>query len=221
MITKVDAKLEQSLREELADVCHMAYARGLLSGTEGNFSSKITNDFILVTPKNSHKGLIKPSEFLIVDINGSNISNGKSQPTSELALHLEVYRRRPDVNAVVHAHPVSAVSFSVAGLGFSIPAIPEIIVLLGEVPTAPYAEPGTEKLAKIIGPYIEKHDAVILDHHGVVTIGTNILNAYCKLESLEHAAKILHSAKLLGDIKQLNKDDVQDLLEQRLKIYNK
>ena len=212
---------ETKHREDLKKVCNMAYKKGLLSGTEGNFSLRLNDNLILVTPRNSHKGLIEANDFVVVDINGNTVSNGKRQPTSELALHLEAYKKRPDVKAVAHAHPPTLVSFSVAGLDFNQPVIPEIIVLLGEVPTVPYSEPGTDKLAKLAGQYIEKHDAVILDHHGAVIVGENIFNAYNKLESLEHAAKIMHSAHLLGEIKNLDGPFVDELLQQRHRVYGK
>ncbi len=210
---------ETKLREDLKQVCNMAYQRGLISGTEGNFSIRISEELVLVTPKSSHKGSIKTSDFVIVDLNGNTISNGNKQPTSELAMHLEVYKKRADVKAVVHAHPPTLVSFSVAGIDFSQPVIPEIIVLLGEVPTVPYKEPGTNKLAEVAGIYLEKHDAVVLDHHGAITIGTDIFNAYYKLESLEHAAKIMHAAYSLGEIKHLEENSVDELIEQRHRVY--
>ena len=212
---------EAKLREDLKKVCNLAYHKGLISGTEGNFSAKISDDLILVTPRNSHKGFVEANDFVIVDLNGNTISNGNRQPTSELALHLEAYKKRPDVNAVVHAHPPTVVSFSVAGLDFNQPVIPEIIVLLGEVPTVPYCEPGTQKLGELAGVYLEKHDAIILDHHGVVTLGKDIFNAYYKLESLEHAAKIMCSAYNLGEIKNLEEASINELVEQRHKTYGK
>ena len=212
---------ELKLREDLKKVCHLAYKKGLISGNEGNLSLKINDDLILITPRNSHKGSIETNDFVIVDINGNTISNGNKQPTSELALHLEAYLSRPDINAVVHMHPPTAVSFSIAGLDFNIPAIPEIIVLLGEVPTVPYEEPGTEELGKLAGEYLEKHDAVILERHGAVTLGKDIFNAYYKMESLEHAAKIMYSAHTLGDLKTLDEVYVDELVKQRHKIYGK
>ncbi len=218
----VDKELADiKLKEDLKRVCNLAYQKGLLSGNEGNLSLKISDNLILVTPRNSHKGTIETGDFVTIDINGTVISNGNRIPTTELALHLEAYKKRPDIKAVVHAHPPTAVSFSVAGLDLNLPAIPEIIVLLGEVPTVPYGEPGTDKLAELAGIYLEKHDAVILAHHGAVTVGTDIFNAYCKMESLEHAAKIMHSAQALGDIKTLEQADISDLIKQRHKTYGK
>ncbi len=221
MPTIKETSNETKLREDLKQVCNLAYNKGLISGTEGNFSARLSEDLILVTPRNSHKGSIEISDFVTVDLNGTTISNGKKEPTSELALHLEAYKKRPDVTSVVHAHPPTVVSFSVAGLDFNQPAIPEIIVLLGEVPTVPYCEPGTHKLGELVGAYFEKHDAVILDHHGVVTLGKSIYNAYYKLESLEHAAKIMHSAYSLGEIKNLEESSIDELINQRHKTYGK
>ncbi|MBI2995925.1 MAG: class II aldolase/adducin family protein [Candidatus Melainabacteria bacterium] len=212
---------EATCREDLKKVCNLAYKRGLVSGMEGNFSLKINNELILVTPRNTHKGLIEVSDFVVVDMNGNIISNGSRELTSELSLHLEAYKKRTDIKAVVHAHPPATVSFSVAGIDFNQPVIPETIVLLGEIPTVPYREPGTNKLGELVGVYIEKHDAVILERHGVVTVGKDIFNAYCKLESLEHAAKIMYFAHTLGDIKTLDEVDVNELIKQRHETYGK
>lgn len=216
-----ETSTETKHREDLKKVCHLAYKKGLISGNEGNLSLKINDDLILVTPRNSHKGSIEANDFVIVDINGNTISNGNKRPTSELALHIEAYISRPDIKAVVHMHPPTTVSFTVAGLDFNIPAIPEIIVLLGEVPTVPYREPGTEKLANLASEYFEKHDAVILERHGAVTVGKDIFNAYYKMESLEHAAKIMHSAHTLGDIKILDETYIDELVKQRHNTYGK
>lgn len=214
-----EISIETRCREDLTIVCHLAYKRGLVSGTEGNFSFKVDEDQILVTPRNSHKGLIETNNFVLVDSSGNITGNGNKQPTSELALHLEAYKKRPDIRAVVHAHSASTVSFSVAGLDFTQPVIPEIIVLLGEVPTVPYCEPGTKKLSEVSGGYLEKHDAVILERHGAVTVGKDIYEAYFKMESLEHASKIMLSASQLGKIKILEKHFVEELIKQRHKIY--
>ena len=216
-----ETSVEAKLREDLKKVCNLAYEKGLLSGNEGNLSLRINDELILVTPRNSNKGTIETSDFVVVDTKGNTISNGNKQPTTELALHLESYKKRPDIRAVVHAHPPTTVSFSVAGLDFNQPAIPEIIVLLGEVPTVPYREPGTEKLAELVGTYLEKHDAVILERHGAVTLGKDVFNAYFKMESLEHAAKIMFNAHLLGEIKILDDVCIDELVKQRHRIYGK
>ncbi|MBI3590755.1 MAG: class II aldolase/adducin family protein [Candidatus Melainabacteria bacterium] len=221
MSAEKETFIEVKHREDLKKVCNMAYEKGLLSGTEGNLSLKINSNLILVTPRNSHKGSVEINDFVIVDIDGNTISNGKREPTSELALHLEAYKKRPDIRAVVHVHPPTAVAFSVSGLNFNQPAIPEIIVLLGEVPTVPYREPGTVSLAELAGTYLVKNDAIILDHHGAVTLGKDIFDAYFKMESLEHAAKIMHNAYTLGEIKSLDEAAIDELVKQRHKIYGK
>ena len=216
-----ETTIDLKYKEDLKNVCHLAYKKGLLSGTEGNLSLKINDDLILVTPRNSHKGLVSENDFVIVNKDGNLISNGTKEPTSELALHLEAYKKRPDIKAVVHMHPPYAVSFSVSGTEFNQPAVPEIIVLLGEVPMVPYREPGTEKLANIASSYLEKHDAVVLERHGAVTVGKDIYSAYFKMESLEHAAKIMHLAHTQGEIKTLDDVYVEELVKQRHKVYGK
>lgn len=219
--TEKETSTEAKCREDLKTACNLAYTKGLLSGNEGNLSIRISNEFILVTPTKSNKGLIETKDFVIVDINGNIISNGNREPTTELALHLEAYQRRPDIKAILHAHPPKLTSFSVAGLDFNLPVIPEIIVLLGEVPTVPYREPGTEKLASLVGEYLEKHDAVILERHGGVTLGKDIFDAYNKMESLEHAANIMYSAHTLGNIQILDKSSLEELVKQRHRTHGK
>ena len=221
MPTQRETNVELKYSEDLKNVCHLAYKKGLLSGMEGNLSLKLNDDLILVTPRNSHKGLISENDFVIVDKDGNLISNGTKEPTSELALHLEAYKKRPDIKAVVHMHPPYAVSFSVSGTEFNHPVVPEIIVLLGEIPTVPYKEPGTEKLANIASSYLEKHDAVILERHGAVTVGKDIYSAYFKMESLEHGAKIMYLAHTQGEIKTLDDDSVEELVKQRHKMFGK
>ena len=221
MSQDTESSIETKYREDLKKICHLAYKKDLISGNEGNFSLKINDELLLVTPRNSHKGTIEATDFVLVDMKGNTISNGNKQPTTELAMHLEVYKKRSDIKAVVHAHPPQAVSFSVAGIDLNQPVIPEIIVLLGEVPTVPYREPGTDKLAELVGVYVQKHDALVLERHGVVTLGENIFDAYFKMESLEHAAKIMHNAHTLGDIKVLDEVFVDELIKQRHKAYGK
>ena len=135
---KVTTKKEILLRKNLAKVCRMAYKKGLLSGYEGNLSLKLNEDLILITPRNCHKGSIKASDFIIVDKNGKSLSKKTNQPTTEIALHLETYKVKPNIKAIVHAHPVIMTSFSIAGLNFNKPVIPEMITLFGEVPIVPY-----------------------------------------------------------------------------------
>lgn len=221
MTPKVEISKETTLREDLKKVCNLAYQKGIVSGTEGNLSLKISDELILITPRHSHKGSIEASDFLIVDLQGSIISNGSREPTSEIALHLETYKKRKDISAVVHAHPVSVVAFSVANIDFCQPVIPEIIVQLGEVPRVPYSEPSTFKLAELASSYLEKHDAVILDHHGAVTVGKDIYDAYFKMESLEHAAKIMSKALALGELKILDETYIKELIKQRHSLFGK
>ena len=221
MIPKSEVQQETKYREDLKQVCQLAYQKGLISGYDGNFSLKVSNEFILITPKDSHKGLIEPKDFVIVDINGNCISNGNKEPSSDLSIHLEVYKKRTDIKAIVHAHPQAVISFSICGHNFNQPVIPELILLLGEVPLIPYPGPNKEKETKLTISCLEKHDAVILERHGALTTGKNILNAFYKMEVLENAAKIMLYAQSLGDLKILDEIQIDELIKERHKMHGK
>ncbi len=196
-------------RRELADVCRRLHARGLISALEGNASARLPDGNLLVTPAGVPKAELTADQLVVVDPAGGVCDGGR--PTSELALHLRVYDARVDVNAVVHAHPPAATGFAVAGTAIPYGVLPEAIVFLGPVALVPYAMPGTAALADAVAPYAAGHDTLLLAHHGAVTLGATISLAHCRMESLEHAARILLAARLIGSATPLTPDQVAAL----------
>lgn len=201
----------QPLAGEIVEICGWMYQKGLIASSEGNVSASLGADRILVTPRGAHKGLLRPEQLVVTDLDGRQIS-GDFLPSSELPLHLLVYRERPDVRVVVHAHPTMAIVCSLAGISFDDGVVPEVLTSLGAIPTAPYATPGTAEAAEVIRPLIQQFDAIVLARHGSVTVGGDLREAYSKLEMLEHTAQILVMSRLLGSLSPLPKDEVARLL---------
>lgn len=196
-------------RLDLLEVARACYQRGYICGLEGNFSVRLAENLLLTTPRGACKARLKENELVLTDLQGNPLSPG--QPSSELKMHLTVYQCRPDIMAVVHAHPVTAVGMTVAGLGLDIDILPEVICTIGTVPTAPYATPGTDEVAQSIRELLAKHDALLLDHHGALTCGTDIWDAFYKLETVEHLAQTLLVAYQVGSPKVLTKEQVAKL----------
>lgn len=214
---------EGALRAEIVRVGQMMYERGLLSGFEGNLSVRLDDGRILVTPAGLHKGLLRPEQLLLVDINGQVIGYPTEarrglRPTSELPMHLEAYRRRPDVRAVIHAHPPITVALSIAGIPMDTPLLPEVIVLLGLIPTAPYTLASSEEGALAIRDLIGHHDAIILQRHGTLTVGDSLTQAFMRLETVEQNARIHFMLAQLGAGGPLEPKEVQRLLQMRRRM---
>jgi L-fuculose-phosphate aldolase len=191
-----------------------------IDATAGNISARLDKKRILATPSGLAKGFLQPDQLIIVDLDGNKIGPDDDAtrdlfPTSELLMHLECYRQRPDVAGVVHAHPPSAVALTIAGVSMRTCVIPEAIVVLGLVPTAVYSTPSGPENRDAIRALIGQHDAIMLAYHGSLTVGTDVWQAYLKLEMLEHTATILHRAAQLGPITPLPPAQVAKLLEMR------
>lgn len=195
----------RDLARRMALCCRQLAARGLIAGQDGNIAVRLSPTRALVTPSGLLKALLTPSDMVEVDLSGRK-RRGRHNPTSELDLHLRFLRRRPDVGAVVHAHPPTATGFGVAGEGFDQYVLPEIILLFGHVPLVPYGTPGTAELGDRVEPYIDRHDGLLLANHGAVTVGPTLEAAWIRMESLEHAARILFTARALGRVTELTKD---------------
>jgi len=205
------------LRRELAAIGARMYARGFVAAADGNLSARAGRDRLLVTPAGSCLGELKPEEIVYVSGSGQVLS-GRQRPTSELAMHLRVYARRPDVGAVIHAHPVHATALSVAGLTLSEPVLPELVLHLGSIPTTPYATLATEEGARAIDELIAAHDALILDRHGVLTAGCDLEAAFRALERLEHGARIVLAARRAGRVLTLPAEEAAKLEAMRRDI---
>jgi L-fuculose-phosphate aldolase len=197
----------------MALCCRQLAAHGLIAGRDGNLSVRLGPDRVLVTPSGFIKSLVKPTDMVEVDLAGVPRRRTSRKPTSELELHLRILRHRQDVNAVVHAHPPTATGFAVAGEAIPGNFLPELIFVVGPVPLVPFGMPGTPELGDRIVPYIEdhRHSALLLANHGAVTMGRMLDEAGIRMESLEHAARIIAVARAIGDPKPLSAAAVERL----------
>ncbi len=201
-----------ALRAQICEVCRWAYERGWLSATDGNVSVRLGRDRILSTPSGLHKGFLKPSDLVICDMRGRRMA-GAHPVTTEMPMHVAVYEERPDVNAVVHMHPTYCIAFSVAGQTLAQCLLPEIVFTFGVIPTAPYSAPTTDEVPAAIKKYIGDFDAMILERHGSLTVGVDLMDAYMKLERMEHVAQITHAARQLGEVQPLTPEQIRQLQE--------
>jgi L-fuculose-phosphate aldolase len=208
---------ESQLREMLCEIGRRIWQREYVAANDGNFSVKLSDDEILCTPTMVSKGFMKPEELPVVTPDGAHV-RGQFPATSEIRMHLEIYRRRPDVLSVVHAHPPHATAFAVARQPIPKCVLPEIEYFLGEIPIAPYETPGTQKFAETLGPFLPHYNAFLLTNHGAVTVGKNPLEAYYRLESVEQYCKILLLAVQAGGINQFTSDQAQALWTLRDKM---
>lgn len=202
---------EHRLRELICALGRRMYDRNLVAATDGNLSVRLSADRYLCTPSGVSKGFMTPKDLVIADGEGKRIEGG-GKVTSEFFTHLAAFEERPDVNAVVHAHPLTATALTTMGISLEDPVIPEVVVALGGVPTAPYATPGTREGADVLREYIRECDAVMLYRHGAVTVGGSLLEAYHKLEKLEHAAELILLLKQLGEPPLLDKEQLVKLV---------
>jgi L-fuculose-phosphate aldolase len=198
------------LRRDLVAVCQRLYQRGFIAGTEGNVSALEGPDRLWITPSGYHKGLLQPADLLLIDLQGQ-VLFGNGRPSSETPMHLALYRCRPDIRAVVHAHPPLATALTVAGYRLEPPLLPEAVVALGEVPTIPYQMPTTWQFANDVGAAMHQAEAALLENHGSVAVGVTLQEAFNKMEIVERAAQILYLAKLLGRVQPLSPEAVTAL----------
>jgi L-fuculose-phosphate aldolase len=195
---------------DIVRVCRRLYERGLVAGPDGNVSVRLSDGTILVTPAGLSKVDVTPDDLVIVSLEGA-VVQGRRPPSSELKMHLRIYQRRSDARAVVHAHPPTATGFGVAGEGFMAPVLTEVILQMGAVPLVPYVTPGTQAFADSFEPLLDRYDAFLLANHGATTLGPSLDVAHQRMESLEHAARITLTARLLGKVNELSAGDVRAL----------
>jgi L-fuculose-phosphate aldolase len=188
-------------------VCKRLYESGLVAGPDGNVSLRLDDGSILITPSGMSKVDVNVSDLVAIDLDGTILA-GTRPASSEFRMHVRIYQRRPDVHAVVHAHPPTATGFAVAGYSFIAPVLPEVILQMGTVPLVRYGTPGTDALADHFEPYLKDHDAFLMANHGATTIGATLEQAHQRMESLEHAARILLAARTLGRVNELSAADV-------------
>jgi L-fuculose-phosphate aldolase len=205
---------ETVLRDAVVRVCRRLWERGLVAGHDGNVSVRLGHERILVTPAGLSKCDIGPEDLVVLTVGGVPIGGGL-RPSSEIALHVRAYEKRPDVSAVVHAHPPFATAFGVTGRSLPDNVLPEVTVLLGPVPLVPYATPGSAELARRFDPFWAGHDAFLMANHGALALGSNLHIAHQRMETMEHAARIVATAQALGRVEVLTQDDVHVLAAMR------
>jgi L-fuculose-phosphate aldolase len=201
---------EQQLRADIVEVGRRLYARGYTASNDGNISLRLDNSRLLMTPTSVCKGFMSPDMMCITDLDGKKIA-GDRNPSSEMQMHLEVYRQRPEVQAVVHAHPPIATGFAVAGIPLDRAVLAEVVTTLGSVPIAEYATPSTRELPEAVRKYVKAHDGMLLANHGALTMGADVFAAYYKMETIEHFAKISLVARMLGGERLLSREEVARL----------
>jgi L-fuculose-phosphate aldolase len=185
---------------EIIKVCRKLESKGLIAASDGNVSCRAGDECILITPSGVSKGDMEPEEIAKTSMQGE-LLEGPIRPSSEIRMHLHVYRMRPDVLAVVHAHPPVATASTLAGFPLNPKVLPEVWVMLGKIPVAPYATPSTDEVPQSIDPYVSDSRAILLRRHGALTFGATLMEAFMRMEKLEHFARILFYASMLEDRK--------------------
>lgn len=205
---------EEKIRELICDIGKRVWQRGMASANSGNISARLESDTVLITPTLVSKGFMRPEMLLVVTLEGE-VLRGEGYPTSETPMHLRLYRARDDIGGVVHAHPPLATSFAVAGQALDLHLIPEAVLFLGEVPLVPFEAPGSEGLAESIVPYLDEYDAVLMQNHGVLCWGSDVEQAYHRLETVEFCAQVTLNANILGGARELPAEPLKNLLDAR------
>ena len=207
---------EYEIKKQICDIGKRIYDRGMVAANDGNISVKISDNEFLCTPTGVSKGFMTPDYICKVDAEGKVIqANAGFKPSSEIKMHMRVYKERPDVKSIVHAHPMYATGFAIAGIPLTQPIMPEAVIALGCVPIAEYGTPSTNEIPDAVSKYLQHYDAVLLANHGALTYSDSLLAAYHKMESVEFYAKLLYISKNLGGPKELSEDQVQKLYEIR------
>jgi L-fuculose-phosphate aldolase len=211
---------ELTLKQDILEIGRRMYNRKFVAANDGNISVRISENEVLITPSGVSKGYMSVSDIIKVDLDGKKIS-GSLKPSSEIKMHLAIYKKRNDIGAVVHAHPQKITAFAVAGMVCDTVTLPEVIFSIGKVSFAEYATPTTIEVSRSIEKKVEDSDAIILANHGAVTIGKDVYDAYYKMETLEHFAGISLYARLLGGEKALEPKQVEELFKIRKYVYGK
>lgn len=209
-------KSELEIKKEMCEIGKRVYQRGMVAANDGNFSVKLGSDEFLCTPTGVSKGFMTPEYICKVNARGEVLeANEGFRPSSEIKMHMRIYERRPDVGAVVHAHPMYATTFAIAGQPLMDPIMPEAVIFLGGVPLARYGTPSTMEIPDSIEEFLPDYDAVLLENHGALTYSDTLLNAYHRMESVEFYARLMYQAKMLGGPQILGPDKVEALYEIR------
>jgi L-fuculose-phosphate aldolase len=203
-------RTEEQLRADIVEVGRRLWDRGFVASNDGNISVLLDDGRVITTPKGVSKGFMTPEMLVVTDRAGKKVQ-GDRDPSSELKMHLQVYRDRPDARAVVHAHPPTATGFAVAGIPLTRAVLAEVVTTLGSIPIAEYATPSTDELPQACSKYLKAHDGLLLANHGALAIGPDLFTAYHRMETIEHFAKISLVTRILGQEHLLSRDEVDRL----------
>lgn len=209
---------ENAIRRRLCEIAHRVHAAGLVGGSDGNVSARLDGERVLISASATCLGTLTPDDLVVINPRG-DVVDGVRRASSERWMHLTAYAERPDVHAIIHAHPPTVVAMTLVGMTMPDNILPETIIAFGNAPTAPYATPGTKQGGKVVEGLARDHDAIILDRHGALTMGPSIEAAMMKLEQLEHAARIITLAKQLGAPRTLAPDEIERLVELRAAYF--
>ncbi len=206
---------EHEARQLILEVGRRMYAKNFVAANDGNISCRVSDSTILCTPTGVSKGYMTEDMLVLIDLDG-NVISGTLKPSSEIKMHLRVYTENPGLNAVVHAHPPAATSFAIAGIPLNRAILTEAVMGIGEVPLAPYAMPGTKEVPDSIAPFVTTHNACLLANHGALTWGKDVMEAWMRMESVEHYALLsMYARGLLGQANELTSEQVDRLIERR------
>ncbi len=204
-------KSDFEIKREICDIGKRIYMNGFVAANDGNITVKVDDNTFWATPTGVSKGYMTPDMLVKVDAEG-NVLEGKYKPSSEIKMHMRIYKERPDVNAVVHAHPPTATGFAIAGIPLDKYTMPEAVIFLGSVPLTPYGTPSTSEIPDAVSNYLQSYDAFLLENHGALTVGSDLTTAYFRMETTEFFAKVSLVARLLGGEHELPCDQINKLL---------
>jgi L-fuculose-phosphate aldolase len=210
-------KTESQHRSDIIDICKRVHANGWVAANDGNVSIKLGPNTVICTPTGMSKGYLTSDQLIKVDMDGNKI-DGEMEPSSEVKMHLDVYKSKENIGAVVHAHPPFSTGFAVAGIALDECIMPEIIISLGSIPLTRFGTPSTSEIPDNIRPYLKEHDVFLLENHGALSIGKDVYQAYYRMESLELFAKINLVARMLGNVNVIGEDNVRKMIGLREKF---
>lgn len=212
---------EKQIKEQICDVCHKMWQLGWVAANDGNVSVKLEDGTYFATPTGISKSFITPEKLVKINAKGEVLEGlAGYKPSSEIKMHLRCYRERPDVTAVVHAHPPTATGYAVAGKSLDEYSMIETVIAIGSIPLTPYGTPSTEEVPEAIAPYLQEHDVLLLQNHGALTVGADLITAYYRMETLELFAKISLTAHLLGGAQEIPRPQIDKLLYLRESYYH-
>ncbi|WP_055668861.1 class II aldolase/adducin family protein [Desnuesiella massiliensis] len=207
---------DREIREQICDICHKMWQQGWVAANDGNVTVKLDENTFLATPTGISKSFMTPDKIVKINAKGEMIEENEGyRPSSEIKMHLKCYEEREDVGAVVHAHPPTATGFAVAHKHLDVYSLIECVIAIGSVPIAPYGTPSTDEVPKSIEPYLQEHDVILLENHGALAVGADLVTAYYRMETLELWAKTSFVAQLIGGEKEISRENIDRLIGMR------